>query len=162
MKRALLSVWFLSSLLLLAGGKKDERLVIQFNLEGDASDGPKMGVGQDVAGKQIVFRVSPEIATKDVESFRPFPSEDGITYGLLLKMNRAGRQRLAATTTANTGKMLLARLNGRTLDVVKIDKPINDGQLVIWQGVTAREIALMDSKMPRIGESAEEWKKRKK
>lgn len=77
-------------------------------------------------------------------------------------MNRAGRQRLAATTTANTGKMLLARLNGRTLDVVKIDKPINDGQLVIWQGVTAREIALMDSKMPRIGESAEEWKKRKK
>lgn len=50
MKRALLSVWFLSSLLLLAGGKKDERLVIQFNLEGDPSDGPKMGVGQDVAG----------------------------------------------------------------------------------------------------------------
>ena len=50
MKRALLSVWFLSSLLLLAGGKKDERLVIQFNLEVDASDGPKMGVGQDVAG----------------------------------------------------------------------------------------------------------------
>ena len=146
----------------MAGSKKDERLVVQFNLQGAESDGPKMSVPQEVAGSRIFFRLSPEISTTDIESFRPFPADDGYSYGVLLKLNRTGAQRLAATTNANQGKLMMARINGRPLDVVRIDQTVSDGLLVIWQGVTVSEISMADKLMPRIGQTAKEWKKQKK
>ena len=136
--------------------------MIQFNIQGSETDGPKMSVPQQVAGSKVYFRLSPEIATNDIESFRPFPSDDGVTYGVVFKLNRTGRQRLAATTNANPNKLLLARINGATRDVVSIDRSIEDGLLVIWSNVTTREIGLMDKMMPRIGQTAQEWKKQKK
>ena len=162
MKTPILAIWLLCCLSLMAGSKKDDRLVLQFNLQGAASDGPKMSVPQEVAGQQVYFRLSPEISTHDIESFRPFPADDGYSYGVLLKLNRTGAQRLAATTNANQGKLLMARLNGRAVDVVQINQTVSDGLLVIWQGVTAGEIAMADKMMPRIGQSAKEWKKQRK
>lgn len=146
----------------MAGSKKDDRLVLQFNIQGSETDGPKMSVPQEVAGARVFFRLSPTISTHDIDSFRPFPADDGYSYGVLLKLNRTGAQRLAATTNANQGKLLMARVNGRALDVVKIDQTVNDGLLVIWQGITVGEVALADKMMPRIGQSMKEWKKQRK
>ncbi len=162
MKISILAVWLLCCFNLMAGGKKDERLVVQFNLQGAETDGPKMSVPQEVAGTRVWFRLSPEVSTRDIESFRPFPADDGYSYGVMLKLNRTGAQRLAAMTNANQGKLLMARVNGRPLDVVSIDQTINDGVLVIWQGITTREISMADQMMPRIGQSATEWKKQRK
>lgn len=157
-----MAIWLLCCLSLMAGSKKGDKLVVQFNLQGSASDGPKMAVPQEVAGTRIFFRLSPAISTTDIESFRPFPAADGSTYGVVFKLNRTGKQRLSAITNANQGKLLLARLNGRTCDVVEIDRPINDGLLVIWQDIRTQEIAALDVMMPRIGQSNQEWKKQKK
>ncbi len=162
MKTAIIAIWLVTTLGLLAGGKKDDRLVVQFNLQGADSDGPKMSVPQEVAGRRVFFRLSPEISTVDIESFRPFPADDGITYGMMFKLNRVGARRLSAITNANLGKLLMARVNGRALDVIKIDKAINDGLIVVWQGITTREIGLADSMMPRIGQTAKEWKAQRK
>lgn len=162
MKFPILALWLLCSLSLMAGSKKDQQLVVQFNLQGSPTDGKKMSVPQEVAGKQVYFRLSPEISTRDIESFRPFPADDGHSYGVLLKLNRAGAQRLAAMTNANRTKLLMARVNGRPLDVVEIDRTVNDGLLVIWQGITTREIGMADKMMPRIGQTMKEWKKEKK
>ena len=162
MKLPILALWLLCTLSLMAGGKKDESLVVQFNLQGESTDGQKMSVPQEVAGKRMFFRLSPEVSTRDIESFRPFPADDGYSYGVVLKLNRAGTQRLAAVTNANQTKLLMARVNGRPLDVVQIDRPINDGILVIWQGVTTREIGMADKMMPRIGVTMKEWKKEQK
>ncbi|MBK1833843.1 hypothetical protein [Roseibacillus ishigakijimensis] len=162
MRVSILAVWLFCCLSLMAGSKKDEKLVVQFNLQGSEVDGPKLSVPQEVVGTRVFFRISPEISTRDIESFRPFPASDGYSYGVMLKLNRAGAQRLAAVTNANRGKLLMARVNGRPLDVVEIDQTVQDGVLVIWQGVTTREIALADKMMPRIGQSVQEWKKQKK
>ena len=162
MKTSIMAVWLLCCLSLMAGSKKEDRLVVQFNIQGTASDGPKMSVPQEVAGARVFFRLAPEISTRDIETFRPFPAEDGYSYGVVLKLNRTGAQRLAAVTNANQGKLLMARINGRALDVVEIDRTVNDGVLVIWQGVTLGEIAKADKMMPRIGQSPKEWKKQSK
>ena len=161
MKRSILAVLLLSCLNLLGGSKKDDRLVVQFSLQGAESDGQKISIPQQVAGQQVFFRHSLEIATKDIVSFRPFPAEDGYSYGIMLQLNTAGANRLAAVTSANKGRLFMARLNGRPLDVVTIDKTISDGILVIWQGVTTREIGLADKIIPRIGQSPQEWRKKK-
>ena len=162
MKSSIVVLWLLCCLQAMAGSKRDEQLVVQFNIQGSETDGKKISVPQQVAGETVYFRLTPDISTRDIDSFRPFPADDGYSYGVLLRLNRAGAQRLVNLTDANPGKLLLARINGRALDVVKIDKGIRDGQLVIWQGITTREIGLADQMMPRIGQTRQEWKREKK
>jgi preprotein translocase subunit SecD len=162
MKRLILAVSLFLIASVLAGGKKEQEMVVSFHLQGSESDGPKISVPQEVAGQQVFFRMSPEISHNDIESFRPFPAEDGATYGVMFKLDRTGAQRLAAVTNANQGALMMARVNGRPLDVVKINDTVRDGLIVIWQGITTREIAMADAMMPRIGQTVDQWKKAKK
>ena len=53
---------------------------------------------------------------------------------------------------------MITQLNGRVVDGVLIDRQIDDGQLVIWKGVTLADVATLDKALPRTGED----KKKKK
>ena len=53
-------------------------------------------------------------------------------------------------------------INGQPHGVVRIDRPISDGILVIWKGVKLEHIRFYDETLPRIGESKKEWKERRK
>ncbi|MBK1827185.1 hypothetical protein [Haloferula rosea] len=136
----------------LAGGKKQTMAGFAFHLETQPGENPKMVFPQFVAGKERVFRRVPEISTKDVEAFNPFPSQDGQGFGVLLKLKGGAANRLSGVTAANTGKWMIARVNGRIVDAVRIDQQITDGEMVIWKGLSQAEIAGMDKKLPRIGE----------
>ena len=54
--------------------------------------------------------------------------------------------------------MEIFRVLTRFVDAVIIDKPVTDGYLIIWKGVTLEEINLYDKVAPRIG--AEKKKKK--
>jgi len=135
-----------------AGGKKQQIAGFAFHLETQPGENPKMVFTQFVSGKERVFRRVPEISTKDVEAFNPFPSQDGQGFGVLLKLKGGASNRLAGVTAANTGKWMIARVNGRIVDAVRIDQQITDGEIVIWKGMSQAEISGMDQKLPRIGE----------
>lgn len=137
---------------LLAGGKKEGAAGIAFHLETNPGDNPKMIFTQFVAGRERVFRRVPEIGPTDIAAFNPFPSKDGEGYGVLLKLKGAPSTRLGAITTANQGRWMIARVNGRIVDGVLIDKPITDGEMVIWKGIALAEINELDKRIPRIGE----------
>ncbi len=62
----------------------------------------------------------------------------------------------------NNGKLLIAIVNGQAVSVVKINAPVTDGKLVIWNGIKDHEIKLYDQLAPRIGEDPKIWKKRLK
>ncbi|MEM9079132.1 MAG: hypothetical protein AAGC74_00385 [Verrucomicrobiota bacterium] len=162
MNRLVPFFWLLCSGLLLAGGKKEQDIIVTFHLQGSSADGLKMSAPEMVAGGEVYFRRSPEVSTKDISSFRPFASNDGYSYGVVFLLNDIGRKRLTSVTNASRRKLMLSRLNGRPLDVVEIDRTIDDGVLVIWQGVSTQEIAALDRMMPRIGETVKEWKEKKK
>lgn len=135
-----------------AGGKRDQMAGIAFHIETEPGENPKMVFNQFVAGQQRVFRRSPEVSSKDFASFKPFPSEDGEGFGILLQLKAGAVNRVAGVTAANTGRWLIARVNGRIVDGVLIDKQITDGQLVIWKGIAPSEIAALDKILPRTGE----------
>jgi uncharacterized protein involved in high-affinity Fe2+ transport len=137
----------------MAGGKAGESAKLTFHLETDPNDNPKMIFPELVNGKVRVFRRMSEVSEKDVESFSPFPASDGATYGLTLKLKPAGARRLAAVTATNPERWLVARVNGRSVDGVLIDRQISDGVLIVWKGVTAQDIKLFDKLAPRIGET---------
>ena len=136
-----------------AGGKPTPKFSATFHIETDGMDNPKMIFRQLANGKERVFRRMPEIGTRDIETFQPIPSDMDEGYGVMFKLNSTAAQRLTAITHANIGKCLVARLNGRLVDGVILDKPITDGVLVIWRNVSLNDINLMDESIPRFGET---------
>ncbi|HEX7260529.1 MAG TPA: hypothetical protein VF258_01825 [Luteolibacter sp.] len=142
-----------------AGGKKENKASITFHMETEGTDNPKMIFPQLANGEQRFFRRMPEIATKDIESFSPFPSEFGGDYGLALKLKRPAANRLAAITNANQNRWMITQINGRVVDGILIDKQIDDGVLVIWKGVTLADINILDDVLPRADEAGKKKKK---
>ena len=113
-----------------AGGKKGDKTGISFHIQAEPTDNPKMIFSQMTNGKQLVYRRNPEIMTKDIMAFNPFPSQDGEGYGALLQLKPSAKNR----------------------DAVIIDRQVDDGYVVIWKGIGKAEIDAFDAMVPRIGE----------
>ena len=145
---------------LMAGGKKAAEFSVSFHLE--ATPGERQAFKQLTNGKEVFYRKSPEVSTKDIIAFRPFPADEGQTYGVIFQLNKAAAGRLRSLSTAEQGSLLLAVVNGQVRDAVVIDKPVGDGLIVIWKWITLAEVKLADKHRPRIGEDPKAWKKRLK
>ncbi len=144
---------------LAASGKKEVKAFVSFHMETDPTDNPKMTFEQLTVGKTRTFRRVPEVSTKDIASFVPFPSGDGGDYGVLFILKENAAKRLSAVTNMNQGRYMVSQLNGRVVDGVLISKPVEDGQLVIWKSVTIADIKLLDDSFPRAGEEGKRKKK---
>jgi hypothetical protein len=141
-----------------AGGKAGEMGMVTFHLETEAGGNPKMVFSQNDDGKERFFSRTPEITMKDMVAFLPFPSGGGDEYGILFQLKDPARRRLNAISLAHQGKFLLAQINGRIVDGVVIDKPVDDGLIVVWKGLSAEDVKLFDKALPRMGDD----KKKKK
>jgi len=146
-----------------AGSKPQGEIgMVTFHLETDPSVvNPKLLFTQMDDGKQRFFLRSPEITMKSIEAFCPFPSGTGSEYGLVFQLKEPARRHLNALSIANPGKFLLAQADGRVVDGVWIDKPVNDGMIIIWKGITSDEIKLFDKVLPRIGATDKAKQKKK-
>ena len=134
-----------------AGGKK-KAARISFHMETAGTDNPKMIFPHEVFGKQRFFRRVPDISSKDLVAFSPFPAGDQASYGAIFQLKNAAQRRLAAVTADNIGKWFVCMACGRIVDGVLVDQPINDGAVVIWRGLSLEEVKEMEKAMPRIGE----------
>lgn len=146
----------------MANGKKGPPAAITFHLQGTAAESPKFSREVETLAGKHFFRKVPEISTKDIVAFAPFPADDNATYGIVFQLSKRSAQRINATTNLNRGKLLMATVNGQAIGVVRINAPVTDGKLVIWSGIKADEIKLYDQLAPRIGEDPKIWKKRLK
>ncbi len=138
----------------MAGGKKDTAK-ISFHIETEATDNPKMIFPHQMFGKQRYFRRIPEISSKDLVAYTPFPAEDQTSYGAVFQLKPTARRRLAAVTSTNIGRWLVCQAFGRLVDGVLIDEPVDDGAIVIWRGLSLEEIRELDKSIKRIGEKKE-------
>lgn len=157
-------IFFLSLLpsFVYAGGESKPKVAVSFHMQGHVSEGMKFVRKFKTKAGEFYFRKLPEVSTKDIIALSPFPASDGLSYGLLFKLSKRAKGRLAASTSLNRGKLLLSMINGQPVDVVRIDAPIRDGMLVIWSGINKKELDLYDTLAPRIEEKPEQWKKRLK
>jgi hypothetical protein len=136
----------------LAGGNKGKKVNVSFHMETEGTDNPKMIVPHVISGKQRFFRRLPEVSSKDLVAFTPFPADDQASYGVVFQMKATSKNRFAAVTTNNRGRWLICQAFGRVVDAVLIDKPVDDGAIVVWSGLSLEEIRELDKAMPRIGE----------
>jgi hypothetical protein len=91
-------------------------------------------------------------------------SEDGATYGAALHLNDEGQRAMAVLVSTNQGRLARTIVNGRALDVIKIDKPGDDGYFIIWGGLGSNDLKLFTQKLKRLdgGLPGENEKKGKK
>lgn len=162
MKQFVILFALMTPALVFAGGKKTPPASLSFHIEGTAQEGPKFVRKVKTLAGEKHFRKSPEISTRDIIAFSPFPADDKNTYGLILQLNKTAKRRLFTSTSTNRGKLLLTLMNGQAMGVVRVDKPVNDGILVIWSGVTLKEVRQYDLLLPRIGEDKKKWEIRVK
>lgn len=135
----------------MSGGKAGETGMVTFHLETEAGENPKMVFSMMDGKKERFYRRMPEFTMKDFVAFSPFPSGEGDLFGLVFQLKDAARRRLNAMSMTYQGKWLLAQANGRVADGVLIDKPVDDGLLVIWKGITLEEVKMFDKVLPRMG-----------
>lgn len=135
-----------------AGGKASKKASVSFHIQADAMENPKMIFAHEMNGKAMHFRRMPEVGTKDLVAYSPFPAEGGGDFGAVFRLKRSAAGRLSAITNASQGQWLAAMVNGRIVDGVLIDKQIDDGVLVIWRGLNLDDIAAIDKTLQRIGE----------
>jgi len=143
-----------------AAGKNDKSPVVSFHLEGHETDNPKMIFPRETKAGRKVFRRVPDISAGDVQAFAPFFGESG-AIGVVFQLKAGATRRLSAISGSNIGSWILPQFNGRPMEAMIIDTQVNDGQIVVWDGVTAAEIALLDAKYPRIGQQKPAGKGRK-
>ncbi|MEJ6645093.1 MAG: hypothetical protein QNL33_17735 [Akkermansiaceae bacterium] len=161
-RRLIISLCALSLLAPAYGmGKKKDKNTLTFHLQGDQTDGPKMVFPLPMGNQKGFFRKSPLTFTKEILAYQPFFSDDG-TAGATFAFSQGASTRIAALTTQNQGKWIVAMLNGRPVDFVRIDRPVQDGRLVIWRGIKESEIFAFDYVISHIGEDRKQWKARLK
>lgn len=140
--------------LLHAGGKKDDKARVSIHFETESTDNPKMIMPQEIGGKTRYFSRTSEISIKDVKAFKPFlPADGGGETGVILVLKPGAVGRLSGMTNMNQGRYWIVQLNGRVVDSAIIDKPVDDGVVVVWKGVTAADIESLDKTIPRVGQA---------
>ncbi len=158
MRKALL-IFSLIPSLAFSSGQKAPPASISFHLESGEGAGAKMvREVETVVGKKW-FSNSPFVSNGNVASFAPFPAKDGTSFGVVFQVDGLTAKRLEALTGTNINKLVMPVVNGQPTHVFRIDESIKDGQLVVWSGVTEREIKAYDFHFPRIGQSKDEWEK---
>lgn len=144
-----------------ASGKKAPKSKVSFHVETEPGEGRNVIFEQMVAGEKKVFRIIPEITTSDIVAYRTFPSETG-DFGIEFQLNDRARKRLYSLSSTHQNKWLVAQANGRVVDAVIIDRPVQDGRIVIWKGISPQEVKALEGTLPYIGETPAQFKQRKK
>ena len=106
-------------------------------------------------GKVVNMRRIPDITLRDMESHKPFLSKNR-SYGTILTLNREGANRLYNHTVTKQGQLMISILNGVVSEPFRVDKPISDRRLVIWDSLTQKEINHLDYSLPRTGDTPEQ------
>lgn len=137
---------------------------IGIHVQGEEYEGSKFVVPNQVNGKTIYFRISPDVVTRHFESFHAFVSEDAASFGAALKMNDEGMRAMELMCTVSRGRLARTIVNGRALEVLRVDRPGNDGYFIIWSGLTHEDIKLFSKKLKRLdsGLPGEEDKKKRR
>ncbi len=136
----------------LGAGKKYKLYLVTFHMEGDQTDNPKMVVPVKLGTdhRQYYFSKIPSFTDHDMAWFYPFTSRDGASFGAAFKLKDHAATELKALTLTNQGKLLGLRCSDAQLQAVLIDRPIDDGVIVVWEGLQQRHLQEFRKRFPHV------------
>lgn len=153
MKQGLFTIFLCAiGLLCIGAGSKSKAYLVTFHMEGDETDSTKFVTPVKLGSeyRQYFFKTMPSFTDKDFLWFYPFVSEDGQSYGAAFRLNDVKAQELTAITIENQGRLFGTRVLDAPLTAVIIDRPINDGVVVIWKGLSQNHLKLIGSRIQHV------------
>lgn len=139
-----------------AAGKKSQNFLVSFHLEADQTDNPKFITPVKLGSehRQYFFKKIPDFTDKDIAWFFPFLSQDGVSYGAAFRLKEPAAAQLKAFTLSNQGKLVGLRCSDAPLQAVIVDRPIDDGVIVVWSGLQQRHLQEFQKKFPHVDDVA--------
>ncbi len=133
-------------------GARKPTLAVSFHLEGNSFEGAKMVQPIKLGNppKTFYFRRQPELTQRHIDGYYPFPANDGKGFGAAFKLNQNGKDTLSSLSIHGRGRKILTVVNSEPIDYTVLDKPVNDGVLVVWGGLTKADLAKFDKEFKRI------------
>ena len=113
---------------------------------------PIFFMGQDVSGfrgnttkfvlnyQGKTYTKSPIITHEQIESYHSFMSMDDGSYGVVFTLKPLYFSHLYNATLGLRGALILPVVNGLAFQPVRVDEPIRDGRLVIWNGLNGYDL----------------------
>lgn len=152
-RRPLILLFLLATAMWCPGmGKQYKLYLVTFHIEGEETDNPKMitpvKLGQE--HRQYFFSKIPSFTDNDIQWFYPFSAADGVSFGAAFRMKEHATVELKAVSLTNQGKLLGIRCSDAPLQAVLIDKPIDDGVVVIWSGLQQRHLQEFRKRFPHV------------
>ncbi len=118
------------------------------------NNGSEEGAGFIVKYGHRYYTRLPMLSLDNFEKFRSFLNDDG-SYGVELFVRKEYRTRLYTETMSHVGKHMLPVVNGFAFAPMKIDRPITDGELVIWGGLNGYDLKQISRTLKPIDEELE-------
>ncbi len=122
--------------------------------------GSEEGAGFIVKYGPRYYTRLPMLSLDNFEKFRSFLNDDG-SYGVELFVKKEYRTRLYTETMSNVGKHMLPVVNGFAFAPMKIDRPIEDGELVIWGGLNGYDLKQIARTVKPVDEALEKKRYKK-
>lgn len=119
------------------------------------ADGTEAGAAFTFTYKGIPFEKTAILTINQIEKFKSSMSTDG-SYGVTLYMNSDYKSRLYSATASRPGKLLLPVFNGLAYEPVRIQGPVSDGILTIWNGVNGYDLRILSAKVEAVNPEMEE------
>lgn len=86
------------------------------------------------------YRRMPIVTHEQLESYHSFMSMQDGSYGVVFTLKKEARNRLYGETLNKEGMLILPVVNGLAFQPLRIDGPIMDGKLVIWNGLNGYDL----------------------
>lgn len=82
----------------------------------------------------------PIVTHGNIASFHSFMSMQDGSYGVVFTLKKEWINRLYSATINRQGMLILPVVNGLAFQPLRIDEPIMDGKLVIWNGLNGYDL----------------------
>jgi hypothetical protein len=155
------SILFFLALCLLAvptveAMSRKAKFSISFHSQGAEHESPRSIFRYAVPGSDqaMIFRKVAEFSHNEVAAFHSFPAPSGNGNGITLRLDFRGSNALELLTRTRQGEIVLALVNGQPVDYLTIDRPVGDGLITIWEGISDEIVAEMKKKYPPIDKLA--------
>ncbi|HRQ89313.1 MAG TPA: hypothetical protein PLA50_10975 [Bacteroidia bacterium] len=133
-------------------GQKYKLSLVTFHTEGEETDNPKMIVPVKLGDdhRQYFFSKLPVFSDHDIAWFYPFTASDGVSFGAAFRFKEHAAIQLKSITLTNQGRLLGIRCSTAPLQAVLIDRPIDDGVVVIWSGLQQKHLQEFRKRFPHV------------
>lgn len=108
----------------------------------------------------VTYTRMPIMSLDHFEKFQSHVNPDG-SYGVTLYARKEWRNRLYYNTVDKSGMLMLPVVNGLAMEPMRIT-PVNDGVLVIWNGLNGYDLKMISRTVDPIHPELEEKRYKKK